>query len=112
MFLPTCSTVDRPSFRGLEWYFAFFSTVRTNGFSHCSWPVKVSITHFLHFFFFINHTSALNKQCTSVKIHNSYLNIYLFFFELYKTQVRVKGEKLGQSTGMKSFKSVHDDGRT
>jgi hypothetical protein len=83
MFLPTCSTVDWPSLCGHEWYFAFFSTVRTNGFSHCSWwPVIVSITHFLHFFS-IDYTSVLNKQRTSVVIRNSYLNLCLFFLELY-----------------------------
>jgi hypothetical protein len=74
MFLPTRFTVDWPSFRGLKWHFAFLSTVRTNSFVHCSWPVKVSITHFLHFFF-IDYTSVLNKQRTSVKTRPFYLNL-------------------------------------
>jgi hypothetical protein len=42
--------VYRPSFGGDERYFAFLSTVRTNGLCHCPGPVepspKTSVIHF------------------------------------------------------------------
>ena len=52
MLLIAFSTVDWPSLCGLEWYFAFLSTVCTSSFMHCSWPVKVSITHFSSLLFY------------------------------------------------------------
>ncbi len=106
MFLPTRSTVDWPSFRGLEWNFTFFSTVRTNSFVHCSWwPVKASITHFLHFFF-IDYTSVLNKQCMSVKTRNYYLNLCLFSLDLSLAEKGLTRNKRGWRMRMKTFKSV------
>jgi len=66
MLLIAFSTVDWPSLCGLEWYFAFLSTVCTSSFMHCSWPVKVSISHFLHFFFIV-YTPIKKKDVQALK---------------------------------------------
>jgi hypothetical protein len=55
MLLIALSTVDRPSLCGLEWYFTFFAAVGTNGLMHRSRSVKISVTHFPHFFSFVIH---------------------------------------------------------